>query len=101
MPSERPLRGHITRGPEPLEDLIHNVKQQRPASLQQEPMWTVAELSGLTKYAKSTIYDWVRQEYIPHIKVRGCIRFRPREILAWLDRHAKPGRTQRVPEVEV
>ena len=101
MPPE-PLPGrHIKRAPEPLENIIRDLKQQRPASLQQEPMWTVAELSGVTKYAKSTIYDWVQQEYIPHIKVKGCIRFRPSEILAWLDKHAKPGRTQRVPEVEV
>jgi excisionase family DNA binding protein len=91
----------MKRVPEPLEDIIRDLKQQRPASLQQEPLWTVAELSGATKIAKSTIYEWVQQEYIPHIKVRSCIRFLPSAVLAWLNTHAKPGRTQRVPEVEV
>jgi excisionase family DNA binding protein len=87
--------------PEPLEDIIRDLWQQRPASLQQEPLWTVAELAGATKIAKSTIYEWVQQEYIPHIKVRSCIRFLPSAVLTWLDKHAKPGRTRRVPEVEV
>jgi excisionase family DNA binding protein len=96
LPGRR--RKHV---PESLEAIIHDLKQQHPACLQQEPLWTVAELSGATKIAKSTIYEWVQEEYIPHIKVGGCIRFRPSEVMTWLDKHAKPGRTRRVPAVEV
>jgi excisionase family DNA binding protein len=91
----------MKRAPESQEKIILDLKQQCPASLQQEPLWTVGELSAATKIAKSTIYEWVQQEYIPHIRVRSCIRFKPRAVLAWLDKHAKPGRTRRVPEVEV
>jgi excisionase family DNA binding protein len=101
MPPKHPLGRCIQRAPEPLEDIIRDLQQQRSTSLQQEPLWTVAELSGATKIAKSTIYGWVQQEYIPHIKVGSCIRFIPTAVLAWLDKHAKPGRNQRVPEVEV
>jgi excisionase family DNA binding protein len=98
----KPLPGRQTkRVPDWLEALVRDLEQRRPAYLQQESLWTVAELSGRTKIAKSTIYEWVQQEYIPHIKVGGCIRFRPSEVMTWLDSHAKPGRTQRVPEVEV
>jgi excisionase family DNA binding protein len=89
------------RAPDSIKDIIRDLKHQHPVSLQQQPLWTVGELSGATKIAKSTIYEWVQQEYIPHIKVGGCIRFRPGEVMAWLDQHAKPGRTRRVPEVEV
>jgi len=64
-----------------------------------ETLWTVTELSMTTKIAKSTIYDWVHEGYIPHVKVGGCVRFRPSEVEAWLAQHAKPGRTRRVPVV--
>jgi excisionase family DNA binding protein len=76
----------------------------RPATNQAftpEPMWTVAELSPVINAAPSTIYGWVHEGFIPHIKIGRCVRFRPSEVMAWLDKHAKPGRTQRVPEVEV
>jgi excisionase family DNA binding protein len=91
----------MNRAPGPLEDIMRDLKQQHPASLRQESLWSVAELSSATKIAKSTIYEWVQQEYIPHSKVKSCIRFLPSAVLAWLNKHAKPGRTQRVPEVEV
>jgi excisionase family DNA binding protein len=66
-----------------------------------EILWTVTELSTVTEIAKPTIYDWVHEGYVPHVKVGGCVRFRPSEVQAWLDRHAKPGRPRRVPEVQV
>jgi excisionase family DNA binding protein len=66
-----------------------------------EPLWTVAELSAATKIARSTIYEWVHQGYIPHVKVGGCVRFVPSSVKAWLDQLAHPGRTRRVPAVEV
>jgi excisionase family DNA binding protein len=65
-----------------------------------EHLWTVAELSAATKIARSTLYEWCHMGYIPHIKVGGCIRFRPVEVIAWLDQQAKPGRTRRAPSVE-
>ena len=64
-------------------------------------LWTVAEFSAVSKFAKSTIYEWVRQGFIPHLRVGGAIRFRPAEVLAWLDRHAHPGRLRRIPNIEL
>jgi excisionase family DNA binding protein len=62
---------------------------------------TVAELSAATNIAKSTIYEWVHQGFIPHIRVGGCIRFKPAEVEAWFDKQSKPGRLTRVPAVRV
>ncbi len=83
-------------------DHIEELKRQRPVytQVQVEPLWTVAELSANLKVARSTIYDWVHEGFIPHVKVSGCVRFRPSEVKAWLDQHAQPGRTQRVPAIE-
>ena len=69
--------------------------------MQPEILWTVPDLSKNFKIAPSTLYEWVQQGYIPHVKVGGCVRFRPAEVKAWLDGHARPGRSQRVPAVEV
>ena len=66
-----------------------------------EPFLTVAELSATTKIAKSTLYDWVHEGFIPHIKIGGCVRFRASQVQAWLEQHAKPGRRQSVPAVEL
>jgi len=65
-----------------------------------EELCTVAELSSVSKFAKSTIYEWVREGFIPHLRVGGTIRFRPGEVQAWLDRHAHPGRLRRIPDIE-
>jgi excisionase family DNA binding protein len=69
----------------------------------QEPegLWDVPELCGRLRVARSTVYDWVSQGFIPHVKLIGCVRFRPSEISRWLDQQAKPGRSSRVPEVQV
>jgi excisionase family DNA binding protein len=66
-----------------------------------EPLLTVRELSETTKIARSTLYEWVHEGYIPHLKVRGCLRFRPSEVYVWLEQHSRPGRRERVPAVEV
>jgi excisionase family DNA binding protein len=66
-----------------------------------EELWTVADLAAISKIAKSTLYQWTHEGLITHIKVGVCIRFRPSEVQAWLNQHAKPGRRHRVPTVEV
>jgi excisionase family DNA binding protein len=65
-----------------------------------EELWTVDELSSVSKFAKSTLYEWVREGFISHLRVGGAIRFRPGEVRAWLDRQAHPGRLRRIPEIE-
>jgi excisionase family DNA binding protein len=66
-----------------------------------EPLWDVAELCGQLRVARSTVYDWVHMGFIPHIRMGGCVRFRPSDIAVWIDQQASPGRARRVPAVEV
>ena len=66
-----------------------------------ERLWTAAELSAEINVALSTIYCWTSIGFLPHLKIGGVIRFKPSEIQAWLDRHARPGRDQRVPGVDL
>jgi excisionase family DNA binding protein len=63
-----------------------------PTAWDLEPLWTVEEVAGLTRLARTTIYDKARTGAIPHVKLDGTIRFRPSDIRAWLDRHTHPER---------
>jgi excisionase family DNA binding protein len=48
----------------------------------------IAEAIGC---ADSTIYLWVQQGYIPHVRLGRCVRFSLREVQEWLAQAAKPG----------
>jgi excisionase family DNA binding protein len=65
-----------------------------------EQLLTVQELSEATKIARSTLYEWAHEGYIPHLKVRGCLRFRASEVCQWLEQHSRPGRQEYLPAVK-
>ena len=52
----------------------------------------VAELLGVEK---STIYQWTHQGFIPHVKLRNLVRFRPKAIAEWVEKREQPGRRQK------
>jgi excisionase family DNA binding protein len=62
---------------------------------------TAKQLAAAIQVAESTIYEWVHQGYIPHVRLGRCVRFNLGEVQAWFDQHAKPGRHHRIPAVEV
>lgn len=45
----------------------------------------IKELSQYLNIKPSTLYAWVAQGKIPHVKICGLIRFRPEEIEAWVE----------------
>jgi excisionase family DNA binding protein len=67
-----------------------------------EALWTVDDLCTILKIARSTAYEWTHQARIPHVKLNGgTVRFRPSEVMEWVNQQRKPGRLSRVPKVEV
>ncbi len=42
---------------------------------------TINELAKLLKTSTSTIYTWVSQDRIPHLKIGKCLRFDPEQVL--------------------
>jgi excisionase family DNA binding protein len=86
----------MTPEPKSLEEVIRDLQPRHPVVTPPvlEPLWTVTDLSTTRKIARSTIYEWVQQHFIPHVRLQGCIRFRPSEVRAWLDEHTFPGRAQ-------
>lgn len=60
------------------------------------PLLTVSELSREIGYSSKTIYKWVHEDFIPHIKTRsGGIRFDLNKVLGWLKKKKCKGRAQR------
>ncbi len=57
-----------------------------------------ARLLGVTE---STIRKWVHEGFIPHIKIGRAVRFDPRDLSRWLETLRKPGRSNRIPEIDL
>jgi excisionase family DNA binding protein len=47
-------------------------------------MLTIAQVSEWLHIKPSTLYAWVSQGKIPHVKIHGLIRFQAEEIQQWL-----------------
>ena len=54
-----------------------------------ERLFTVKELSDIINVRESTIYAWVSQERIPHIKLGKKVLFDPSEIEKWVKEHRR------------
>ena len=47
-------------------------------------MLTITQVSDLLNIKTCTLYSWVSQGKIPHLKIHGLIRFQADEIQQWL-----------------
>ncbi len=69
-----------------------------------EPLLTPQDLSQWLQTPMSTIYKWTALGYIPCIKmggkIQGKIRFVRIEIMRWLKRRSRRGRTAYKPDVD-
>jgi excisionase family DNA binding protein len=45
----------------------------------------VGDVSKMLNIAKSTLYNYIRNNQIPHIKIGGIILFSKSDLLLWLD----------------
>jgi excisionase family DNA binding protein len=57
----------------------------------------VNEVSKLLNVKKATIYYWVHKQSIPHVKFPGAVRFQAYEVLEWIKKQKRGGRTDLVP----
>ncbi len=66
-----------------------------------EQLMTPDEAAAFLKVKRSTIYAWVCQGFIPHVKLGGRLRFRRPALEAWLQAQEITGRTTRIPEFDL
>ena len=67
-----------------------------------EPLLRVEDIAELLNVQPSTVYEWVRMDYIPHIRIgvgkkKPLVRFERSAIIRWLEERRREGRLQRVP----
>ncbi len=70
--------------------------------MKQEPLLTADGVAKLLNVRATTVYEWARMDYIPHIRLglgakRPCLRFRWSAVESWLDQREKAGRSTRLP----
>ena len=70
----------------------------------QNYVMTIQDVSAYLKIPVSTVYEWARIDYIPHIhlgvgKTRPLVRFSMVEVQQWVKDKATEGRTKRVPDI--
>ena len=69
-----------------------------------EPLWTANDVAMRCAVRRSTVYEWCRMDYIPHIHLgigrkKPCLRFYPDAVENWLEAKAKEGRSTRIPVI--
>jgi excisionase family DNA binding protein len=53
---------------------------------------TAKELADILAISPKTLYNYVTRGMIPHFKIESNVRFRAREVAAWLRQHSsRPG----------
>lgn len=53
-------------------------------------LMTIEDLSGYLKVTRRTIYEWLKNNKIPAIKLVGQWRFKKDKIDSWLEDKARP-----------
>ena len=72
----------------------------------QESLLTAEQVAQMLNVQRSTVYEWARMEYIPHIHLgvgrkKPLVRFSRAAVEQWLERKSKQGRTTRVPAISL
>jgi excisionase family DNA binding protein len=51
-------------------------------------LMTIEELAGYLKVTRRTIYDWLKRNKIPAVKLIGQWRFKKDKIDAWIEKRS-------------
>jgi excisionase family DNA binding protein len=65
------------------------VENAIPEVDESEKFWTVFEVASLLSVRPSTVYQWVSLGEIPHYKLGRIVRFRGKDLEAWVENFRK------------
>jgi excisionase family DNA binding protein len=65
-----------------------------------ERMLNSAEIADMLGMSVSTIRKWVHYGFIPHVKLGRAVRFREKDVEAWIEERAETGRATLAPEIQ-
>ncbi|MFC1833192.1 helix-turn-helix domain-containing protein [Thermodesulfobacteriota bacterium] len=63
-------------------------------------MLNSAEIADTLGMSVSTIRKWVHYGFIPHVKLGRAVRFREKDVEAWIEERAERGRATLAPEIQ-
>jgi len=66
------------------------VEETRPR-VESEKLLTVFDVASLLSVRPSTVYQWASLGEIPHYRLRRILRFKRKDLEAWVDGHRKEG----------
>jgi len=53
-----------------------------------EPLWAIADVADYLGVAERTVRTWQYSHRLPHLKIGGTVRFRPADVVAWVEQYA-------------
>jgi excisionase family DNA binding protein len=59
-----------------------------------------AEIAEQLSMSVSTIRKWVHFGFIPHVKLGRAVRFREKDVEAWIEERTEKGRASLAPEIQ-
>lgn len=66
----------------------YNSRMDRKIVLTPKSLMTIDDLSQYLRVTRRTIYDWLKHNKIPAVKLVGQWRFKKDKIDAWLDQNS-------------
>jgi len=58
-----------------------------------ERLLTIQQVCDLLQVSPALVYKWVHYGFVPYIKLGVSLRFRESELIRWLEKRERKGRT--------
>jgi excisionase family DNA binding protein len=55
-----------------------------------EQLWTVRDAAAFLRIGRNAVYEMVKRDEVPNVRVGSRVRFVPSELRAWLGRQRSP-----------
>ena len=66
-----------------------------------EKLLSVQEASEILGVKVSTLYSWIHQGYVPHIKLGRLVKFSESDLSQWVEDKKQEGRIARIPQIQL
>jgi excisionase family DNA binding protein len=66
--------------------MFTSVQEGIMTGLQESPggdVWTMEDVRQYFKVSRTTIYEWMERDGLPHVRIGGSLRFDRQDVLTW------------------
>lgn len=64
-----------------------------------DKLLSIREASEILGVKVSTLYSWIHQGFIPHLKLGRLVKFSESDLSQWTEARKHTGRIERIPEM--